>query len=92
MVGVVPPATATVTVPYTDIIVTLSTTESTSYETTTSYEEVLETVTAYSATSIATVNSSETHSNKKKCPISGNATLTDEQASKAKTDRQAAEQ
>jgi hypothetical protein len=48
-------STATVTVPYTDIIVTLSTTESTSYETTTSYEEILETVTAYSATSIATV-------------------------------------
>ena len=48
-------STATVTVPYTDIIVMLSTTESTSYETTTSYEEILETVTAYSATSIATV-------------------------------------
>ena len=48
-------STATVTVPYTDIIVTLSTTESTAYETTTSYEEILETVTAYSATSIATV-------------------------------------
>lgn len=48
-------STATVTVPYTDMFVTLSTTESTSYETTTSYEEILETVTAYSATSIATV-------------------------------------
>jgi hypothetical protein len=48
-------STATVTVPYTDIIVTLSTTESTSYETTTSYEEILETVTVYSATSITTV-------------------------------------
>ncbi len=48
-------STATVTVPYTDIIVTVSTTESTSYETTTSYEQILETVTAYSATSIATV-------------------------------------
>ncbi len=48
-------STATVTVPYTDIIVTLTTTESTSYETSTSYEEILETVTAYSATSVATV-------------------------------------
>ncbi len=48
-------STNTVTVPYTDIIVTVSPTELTSYATSTSYAEVVETVTAYSATSITTV-------------------------------------
>jgi len=47
--------TTTTTVPYTDVIVTISTTESTSYATSTSYAEVVETVTAYSSTRITTV-------------------------------------
>ncbi|KAJ4288284.1 hypothetical protein N0V88_007476 [Collariella sp. IMI 366227] len=40
---------------YSDIIVTLSTSSSTAYKTSTSYAEVLETVTEYSATSVVTV-------------------------------------
>ncbi|KAG7292162.1 hypothetical protein NEMBOFW57_002197 [Staphylotrichum longicolle] len=61
-----PVVTITVTVPYTDVIVTTSTTESTSYATSTSYAEVVETVTAYSATSIATVTEVVTAATKRR--------------------------
>ncbi len=48
-------STTTETVPYTDIIVTLSTSESTAYTTITQDEEVIEMYTKYSATNIVTV-------------------------------------
>ncbi|KAL2135487.1 hypothetical protein VTI74DRAFT_8346 [Chaetomium olivicolor] len=48
-------STTTLTVPYTDIIVPVSTSVSTNYVTSTSYTEVVQTVTEYSSTSVATV-------------------------------------
>ncbi|KAL2130449.1 hypothetical protein VTI74DRAFT_6378 [Chaetomium olivicolor] len=48
-------STTTTTVLYTDIVITVSTTSSTQYDTSTSYAELVETVADYSATSVATV-------------------------------------
>ncbi|KAJ4292313.1 hypothetical protein N0V88_005945 [Collariella sp. IMI 366227] len=55
LLGDVVLSTTTATVLYTDIIVTPSTTLYTDYATETSYAEVVETATGYSATSVATV-------------------------------------
>ncbi|KAK3685839.1 hypothetical protein B0T22DRAFT_518159 [Podospora appendiculata] len=49
-------STTTETVPYTDIVISVSTTFSTSQETVTSYTTLYETVTSFTATSVSTVS------------------------------------